>query len=246
MTSEFANIFPNWDIQEHLRELNIISRKISFALIIMCVFWSFSIDNMITHWLGILPLETGPNNENMSIYGPFEWLQLRWAAVILLALLSLLPLISIQSYSFASPGLYPTERNWLVSVLILTTTIIPIVIFLIWYQGIPILFELSEASGRPDGVLVRYDAYSIFSIGMAISWVLVVWSMTTISLSLTRIFGMINNGQTRFRKRLLAISTGVIILTLPIEFDGLKIIIGIISAILADFVSGTMPVRVIS
>ena len=246
MTSEFANIFPNWDIQEHLRELNIISRKISFALIIMCVFWSFSIDNMITHWLGILPLETGPNNENMSIYGPFEWLQLRWAAVILLALLSLLPLISIQSYSFASPGLYPTERNWLVSVLILTTTIIPIVIFLIWYQGIPILFELSEASGRPDGVLVRYDAYSIFSIGMAISWVLVVWSMTTITLSLTRIFGMINNGQTRFRKRLLAISTGVIILTLPIEFDGLKIIIGIISAILADFVSGTMPVRIIS
>ena len=246
MTSEFANIFPNWDIQEHLRELNIISRKISFALIIMCVFWSFSIDNMITHWLGILPLETGPNNENMSIYGPFEWLQLRWAAVILLALLSLLPLISIQSYSFASPGLYPTERNWLVSVLILTTTIIPIVIFLIWYQGIPILFELSEASGRPDGVLVRYDAYSIFSIGMAISWVLVVWSMTTISLSLTRIFGMINNGQTRFRKRLLAISTGVIILTLPIEFDGLKIIIGIISAILADFVSDTMPVRIIS
>ena len=246
MTSEFANIFPNWDIQEHLRELNIISRKISFALIIMCVFWSFSIDNMITHWLGILPLETGPNNEKMSIYGPFEWLQLRWAAVILLALLSLLPLISIQSYSFASPGLYPTERNWLVSVLILTTTIIPIVIFLIWYQGIPILFELSEASGRPDGVLVRYDAYSIFSIGMAISWVLVVWSMTTISLSLTRIFGMINNGQTRFRKRLLAISTGVIILTLPIEFDGLKIIIGIISAILADFVSGTMPVRIIS
>ena len=246
MTSEFANIFPNWDIQEHLRELNIISRKISFALIIMCVFWSFSIDNMITHWLGILPLETGPNYENMSIYGPFEWLQLRWSAVILLALLSLLPLISIQSYSFASPGLYPTERNWLVSVLILTTTIIPIVIFLIWYQGIPILFELSEASGRPDGVLVRYDAYSIFSIGMAISWVLVVWSMTTISLSLTRIFGMINNGQTRFRKRLLAISTGVIILTLPIEFDGLKIIIGIISAILADFVSDTMPVRIIS
>ena len=246
MTSEFANIFPNWDIQEHLRELNIISRKISFALIIMCVFWSFSIDNMITHWLGILPLETGPNNENMSIYGPFEWLQLRWAAVILLALLSLLPLISIQSYSFASPGLYPTERNWLVSVLILTTTIIPIVIFLIWYQGIPILFELTEASGRPDGVLVRYDAYSIFSIGMAISWVLVVWSMTTITLSLTRIFGMINNGQTRFRKRLLAISTGVIILTLPIEFDGLKIIIGIISAILADFVSDTMPVRIIN
>ena len=120
------------------------------------------------------------------------------------------------------------------------------VIFLIWYQGLPILFELSEASGRPDGVLVRYDASSIFSIGIALSWVLVVWSVTTISLSLTRIYGMINNGEIRFRKRLLAISTGVIILTLPIEFDGLKIIVAIISAILSDFVSNSFPVRITS
>ena len=110
---------------------------------------------MMTHWLSVLPLETGPNNENMSIYGPYEWLQLRWSAVILLGLLSLLPLMPIQAHSFARPGLYPSERNWLISVLILTTTIIPMVIFLIWYQGLPILFELSEASGRPDGVLVK-------------------------------------------------------------------------------------------
>ena len=246
MTSEFAHVLPNWDIQEHLRELNIIVRRISFTLVIMCVFWSFSIDNMITHWLGLLPSETGPNNKNMSIYAPADWLQLRWAAVILLASLSLLPLISIQAYSFARPGLYPPERNWLISVLILTTTLIPILILLIWYQFLPILFELSEASGRPEGVLVRYDAYSIFSLGMALSWVLMIWSVTTISLSLTRIFGMLNNGVPRFRKRFLAISTGVIILTLPIEFDGLKIIIAILSTILADFVSNSMPVRIIS
>ena len=68
----------------------------------------------------------------------------------------------------------------------------------------------------------------------------------TISLSLTRIYGMINNGEIRFRKRLLAISTGVIILTLPIEFDGLKIIIAILSAILSDFISYSLPVRIIS
>ena len=199
---------------------------------------------MITHWLSEIPLETGPNNENMSIYGPYEWLQLRWAAVILLGLLSILPLISIQVYSFARPGLYPSERNWLISVLLITTTITPIVIFLIWHQGLGILFELSEASGRPDSVLVRYDASSIFSIGMALSWVLVIWSVTTISLSLTRIYGMIKNGEIRFRKRLLAISTGVIILTLPIEFDGLKILVAILSTILSDFVSNSFPVRI--
>ena len=145
MTSEFAHVLPNWDIQEHLIELNIIVRRISFILVIMCVFWSFSIDNMITHWLGLLPLETGPNNENMSIYGPADWLQLRWAAVILLASLSLLPLISIQAYSFARPGLYPPERNWLISVLILTTTLIPILILL----TIKFLLEIHLALTRP-------------------------------------------------------------------------------------------------
>ena len=123
--------------------------------------------------------------------------------------------------------------------------VIPIVIFLIWYQGLQFLFFLSETSGRPDGVLVRYDASSIFSIGIAISWVLGIWSVTTISLSLTRIFGITNNGELKFRKRLLAISTSVIILTLPIEFDGLKIIIAILSTILADLVSSSIPVRVI-
>ncbi len=245
MTSELASVFPNWDIQEHLRELNTIARRTSFTLIIMCIFWSFSIDNMITHWLGVLPLETGPNNETMSIYGPYEWLQLRWAAVILLGLISILPLISIQVYSFARPGLYPPERNWLISVLVLSTAIIPIIISLIWYLALPTLFELSEASGRPDGLLVRYDASAIFSLGMALSWVLVIWSVTTISLSLTRIYGMIKNGEIRFRKRLLAISTGLVILTLPIEFDGLKIIIAILSAGLSDIVSNSLPIRII-
>ena len=244
MTSKFVHNFPKRDFQEHLRDLNTIARRISFALIIMCLFWSFSIDHMITHWLGTLNTDTIPNREKMSIYGPFDWLNLRWTAVILLAFLSLLPLISIQAYLFARPGLYPSERIWLISVLILTTIVIPIVIFLIWYQGLQFLFFLSETSGRPDGVLVRYDASSIFSIGIAISWVLGIRSVTTISLSLTRIFGITNNGELKFRKRLLAISTSVIILTLPIEFDGLRIIIAILSIILADLVSSSIPVRV--
>tara|TARA_B100000674_G_C37773232_1_gene883554 strand:- start:77 stop:817 length:741 start_codon:yes stop_codon:yes gene_type:complete len=245
VTRKFVDNLPNRDFQEHLRDLYTVARRTSFALVVMCFFWSFSIDYMITHWLGAMPYDASSNNENMSIYGPFDWLQLRWSAVILLAFLSLLPLISIEAYSFARPGLYPSERNWLISVLILTTTVIPIVIFLIWYQGIPILFLLFETSGRPDGVLVRYDASSIFSIGVALTWVLSIWSITTITLSLTRIFGMINNGEPRFRKRLLAISTSLIILTLPIEFDGLKIIIAILTTLSADFVSNSMPVRVI-
>jgi len=246
---------PIRGMKKHIEDLNTIARRIAFALILMCVFWSYLVDSMVLQWLELLPLETGfesnkinsplaiSNKENMSIYAPFDWIQMRWGAVILLSLVSLLPLISINAYYFANPGLYPRERNWLIAVLFFTTTLIPVSIFLIWAEGLPALFEIAEASARPQDVLIRYDASAVFSIGLSISWVLVVWSVTTITLSLSRVFGMINYGEARFRKRLLAISSGVLILTLPIEFDGLKILIALISILSADVLSRTAPVR---
>ena len=154
-----------------------------------------------------------------------------------------LPLMSVMSYKFAKPGLYPRERKWLISVLILTTAMVPISIFIIWAFGLPALFDLSMTHGVPEGVLVRYDAASIFSLGLGASWVLVVWSVTTTTLSLSRIFGMVHSGKTRFRNRMLAISTGIVILTLPVEYDGLKIVIAILTALSAEMVSQTAPVK---
>jgi hypothetical protein len=92
-------------------------------------------------------------------------------------------------------------------------------------------------------VLVRYDAASIFSLGIGATWLLVVWSVTTITLCLSRIYGMVSSGKTRFRNRLLVISSGTLILTLPLEYDGLKIIIAIISVVISDALSNTIPVR---
>ena len=67
------------------------------------------------------------------------------------------------------------------------------------------------------------------------------------SMGKVRIITPVEIASKRFlNQRLLAISTGVIILTLPIEFDGLKIIIAILSAILSDLVSNSLPVRIIS
>ncbi len=71
----------------------------------------------------------------------------------------------------------------------------------------------------------------------------VVCSVTTLILSLTRIFGMVYSGKTRFRNRVLAISTGTIILTLPVEYDGLKVIIAIMTSFLAEKISRSAPVK---
>ena len=197
---------------------------------------------MISWWLNNSPLELGPNNENLSIYGPFEWIQIRWGIVILISLISILPLLSILLYRFARPGLYRRERNWFSTVLFVTTSVIPLVIFFLWVYGIPYLIKFSLHLGTPEGVYVRYDATSLLSLGMGISWVLVVWSLSVITLSLTRIFGMIKNGQTRFRNRMFAISSGTLILTLPIEFEGMKIIIALSVALSADYFSRTAPI----
>ena len=120
---------------------------------------------------------------------------------------------------------------------------VPISILIIWAFGLPALFDLSMSHGVPEGVLVRYDAASIFSLGLGATWVLVVWSVTTTTLSLSRIFGMVHSGKTRFRNRMLAISTGIVILTLPVEYDGLKIVIAILTALSAERVSQTAPVK---
>tara|TARA_Y100001970_G_scaffold58291_1_gene73953 strand:- start:21996 stop:22526 length:531 start_codon:yes stop_codon:yes gene_type:complete len=162
---------------------------------------------------------------------------------MLLSIVSILPLMSVMSYKFAKPGLYPRERKWLISVLFLTTAIVPICILVIWTFGLPALFDLSMTHGVPEGVLVRYDAASIFSLGLGATWVLVVWSVTTATLSLSRIFGMVYSGKTRFRNRMLAISSGIVILTLPVEYNGLKIVIAILTAISAEMVSQTAPVK---
>ena len=148
-----------------------------------------------------------------------------------------------MSYKFAKPGLYPRERQWLIAVLILTTAIVPASILLIWIYGLPALFDLSLSNWYPDGVLIRYDAASIFSLGLGATWVLVVWSVTTTTLSLSRVFGMIHSGRTRFRNRLFAISSGIIILTLPVEYDGLKIVIAILIALSAEMLSQSAPVK---
>jgi len=231
-------------IAHHLVELNVILRKTALAFCIFCLFWSFSANQIISMWLEAGPLPIGPNNENLSVYGPFDWIQMRWGLVILISMVTLLPVFSIQIYSFAKPGLYPRERNWLTALLFITTSLVPLIIVAIWAIGLPALFEFSSSYGTPEGTLTRYDAASVFSIGLGITWVLVVWSVTTIALSLTRIFGMVtSSGKIRFRNRFLAISAGTLVLTLPVEYDGLKLLIAFITCFLADAISRTSPMK---
>ena len=243
MSADQDMIIGNVIHSQHFEELHSIARKSALLFLIICIIWSFVSNQAISFWLEQSPLPVGPNNENLAIFEPFDWIQIRWSVVMLLSFVTILPLLSVMSYKFAKPGLYPRERKWLIAVLVLTTVMVPISILVIWAFGLPALFDLSLSNGTPEGVLVRYDAASIFSLGLGATWVLVIWSVTTTTLSLSRIFGMVYSGKTRFRNRMLAISSGIIILTLPVEYDGLKILIAILTAFSSEMVSQTAPVK---
>ena len=104
------------------------------------------------------------------------------------------------------------------------------------------VFELSDSSLNSDSIGIRYDAAALFSIALGITWILVIWSFTIIILGLARLLGILEVGETRFRYRILAISIGTLILTIPSEYDGLRIILSVVSILSADKISQMIPI----
>ena len=228
-------------LSEYITELHAIARVSAISLLGLCIFWSYFSNSIIESWLHHIPVETGPNYENLSVYAPFDWIQMRWEIVFLLSFTTLLPLTSIQIYRFSRHGLFGRERNWLICVLFLTTALVPILIIFVWIFGIPALFEFAS-NLQIEGVGQMYDAASLFSFAMGVSWIILIWSTTTLFLGMTRLFGLVSEGEPRFRARLLAISGGTLILTLPIEFDGLRLLTAILVVYSADFLSRIVPI----
>ena len=69
-----------------------------------------------------------------------------------------------------------------------------------------------------------------------------VWALTILVLSLSRIFGLVEDGNSRFRIRIVAISASVLVLTLPVEYDGLRLVISVAVSALADVISRMVPI----
>ena len=238
---ETNQYFNTSSYTEHIAELYNIIRKLSIYFAVFCLFWSFQISEIMNIWIDLIPMSNG-TYENLAIYGPYEWLNLRWSLILLISLVTTLPLLSILLYRFSRPGLYSNERTWFMLVLILCTTIVPLIIILLWLYGFPIIFELSDSTVNSENIGIRYDAAALFSIALGITWILVIWSFTIIILGLARLMGLSEVGETRFRYRILAISTGTLILTIPSEYDGLRIILSVLTIFLADRISQAIPI----
>ena len=227
------------EFSKHLTELYSILRQSVLLILITSILWGYASDSLMASWLDSLPL--GSSSMDLSIYSPFDWIEMSWAISILLSIFTVMPLLSIRLQRFASPGLLPSERTWFSAVLAFCTFVLPLATILLWWLAFPVLFEAVLAADTLDGVGSRYDAASIFGLAIGVSWIIVCIILATVTLSLARLLGMVEEGHTRLRNRVLAILGGTLILSLPSEFEGLKILLALAAMSFAETISSSLP-----
>ena len=106
---------------------------------------------------------------------------------------------------------------------------------------IPYYIEAGIQLDSISSVTPRYDASELFALASGISWILILTFTSTLFLSLSRLFGLVEEGRSRFRNRVFAIVGGLLILTLPEIFEGLRILVAISVLVTAELISRTVP-----
>ena len=229
---------------EHFSELFRIIRFSALGVVIISIFLSFFIDDILNNWLKSLSLSA--DNYVFSVYSPYDWIDTKWALLLIFSIALIMPYTTFKIRNFALPGLYDMEKKWFTFSLLLSGVIIPILLYFIWFISLPFLVNYFDDNGMVEGgnniVLARYDAVSIISIGIGISWILVIGTLTALVLSMSRFFGMVADNESRIRIRILLISFSLVLLSLPNTYDGLRIVISLLTIFFADSISRLTPI----
>jgi Sec-independent protein secretion pathway component TatC len=94
-------------MSEHFEELYKIIKISALAIIISSFIMSFFIDEFMNYWISALDL--GNKSLELSIYSPYDWINIKWAILLIFSITMVLPITSIKLRNFALPGLYPNE-----------------------------------------------------------------------------------------------------------------------------------------
>ena len=158
------------NIQTHLDEFARRVTSIIILIVVLTGIWSLSIDEILRSVL----LKLDPcSGACINIFSPDEWAGTRWLSASLLGLFTAAPYAMMQAYSFARPGLLPSERRalviWMVSMwaLSLSSLIFTISIFLPW------LYEYGHTFNEDSGLIGRYDAAEMLHVSISIAWAII-------------------------------------------------------------------------
>ena len=156
--------------QSHLDEFAKRLTSVIILVVIMTIVWSFSIDEILRQVLQQLD----PCSDScINIFSPDEWAGTRWLSASLLGLFTAAPFAMIQAYTFARPGLLPSERRafviWMVIMwaLALCSLVFTITDFLPW------LYAYGHSFNDETGIVGRYDAAEMLMISISIAWAII-------------------------------------------------------------------------
>ena len=226
-------------LSNHFQDLYSIIRSTVILVALFSILWSLASTVLLTEWTHSFTFND--DSKNLVVYSPFEWVEIKWSFSILMSMTTVIPISSYMVFRFAKPGLYPHEHRWLRTVLIINSFILPLLIFVIWFWFVPEMANTASSLFELDNVSPRYDVAELTKLAIGITWVTIVWAVLLNSLTIIRF----TNGEIGIyhwaRPRLIIICLGLLILTLPSTFDGLRILISASIILFCDFLSKFVP-----
>ena len=221
-------------MQSHLDELYRRVSSIIILVVILTGIWSLSIDEILHSVL----LKLDPcEGSCINIFSPDEWAGTRWLSAALLGLFTAAPFAMIQAYSFARPGLLPSERRafviWmtLMWVLALVSLIFTVTDFLPW------LYAYGHSFNEGTGLVGRYDAAEMLRITISIAWAII---LVLASMSIVAIAGAANllweGNSGWWRLRIHGFMLMLLWLVIPTGLPGLLVTLTFIASGLVELV----------
>ncbi len=221
-------------MQSHLDELYRRVSSIIILVVILTGIWSLSIDEILHSVL----LKLDPCEGNcINIFSPDEWAGTRWLSAALLGLFTAAPFAMMQAYSFARPGLLPSERRafviWmtLMWVLALVSLIFTVTDFLPW------LYSYGHSFNEGTGLVGRYDAAEMLRITISIAWAII---LVLASMSIVAIAGAANllweGNSGWWRLRIHGFMLMLLWLVIPTGLPGLLVTLTFIASGLVELV----------
>ena len=237
--SENPSLSPPKPLSNHFQDLFSIIRSTVILVAIFSILWSLASTALLTEWTHSFTLND--DSKSLVIYSPFEWVEIKWSFSILMSMITVIPILSFMAFRFAKPGLYAHESKWLGRVLLINSFVLPLLIFIIWFWFVPEMVNTASSLSEINNITPRYDVAEITKLAIGITWVTIVWVVLFNSLTIFRF----TNGEIGIygwaRPRLIIICLGLLILTLPSTFDGLKILISALVILFCDLASKTFP-----
>ena len=237
--SENSSLSPPKPLSNHFQDLYSIIRSTVILVTIFSILWSLASTAILTEWTHSFSFND--DSKGLVIYSPFEWVEIKWSFSILMSMITVIPILSFMVFRFAKPGLYPHEYKWLGRVLLINSFVLPLLIFIIWFWFVPEMANTASSLSEINNVTPRYDVAEITKLAIGITWVAIVWVVLFNSLTIIRFTNEEIGIYNWARPRLIIICLGLLILTLPSIFEGLRILISTSVIVLSDLASKTVP-----